>query len=166
MTTGLMLPPELGGLLNTLGFSWPQGDEGKIFDLAGEWIAFGGQLSSSVDDAHSQANAVWTNNMAEAVDRFREYWNGPDAPRSNLADGATAATMVGAGLYVCAGVLLALKVAVIAQLVALAIQIAQAIATAAVTFGASLAQIPIFRQITKTLLDMALDVAINALLNV
>lgn len=104
--------------------------------------------------------------MAEAVDRFREYWNGPDAPRSNLADGATAATMVGAGLYVCAGVLLALKVAVIAQLVALAIQIAQAIATAAVTFGASLAQIPIFRQITKTLLDMALDVAINALLNV
>ena len=30
MTTGMMLPPELSGLLNTLGFNWPESDEGKL----------------------------------------------------------------------------------------------------------------------------------------
>ncbi|WP_309117328.1 hypothetical protein [Saccharothrix sp.] len=165
MTTGLMLPPELSGLLNTLGFSWPEGDEGKIFDMAGEWIAFGDKLSGSVARAHGQAEAVWTQNVAEAVEKFKSFWDGGDAPKKNLEDGATAAAMVGAGLYVCAAALIALKVAVIAQLVVLAIQIAQAIATAVVTFGASLLEIPIFRQITKLLLDMALDVAIDAVLN-
>ncbi|WP_433260100.1 hypothetical protein ACQPZF_23100 [Actinosynnema sp. CS-041913] len=165
MTTGIMLPAELSGLLNTLGFTWPEGDEGKLFDLAGEWIAFGDRLSGSVGEAHGQAEAVWSQNRAEAVERFRSFWDGDDAPKNNLEDGATAAAMVGAGLYVCAGALIALKVAVIAQLVVLAIEIAQAIATAVVTFGASLLEIPIFRQITKLLLDVALDVAINAVLN-
>ncbi|MEV0675528.1 hypothetical protein AB0I60_03290 [Actinosynnema sp. NPDC050436] len=165
MTTGLMLPPELAGLLNTLGFTWPEGDEGKIFDLAGEWIAFGDRLSGSVGEAHGHAEAVWSQNSAGAVEKFRAFWDGGDAPKQNLDDGATAAAMVGAGLYVCAGALIALKVAAIAQLVALAIEIAQAIATAVVTFGASLLEIPIFRQITKLLLDQALDLAINAVLN-
>jgi len=165
MTTGLMLPGELSGLLTTLGFNWPEGDEGKIFDMAGEWIAFGDRLSGSVSEAHGHAESVWSINMAEAVDRFKAFWDGDEAPKKNLEDGATAAALVGAGLYVCAGALLALKVAVIAQLVALAIEIAQAIATAVATFGASLLEIPIFREITKLLLDQALDIAINAVLN-
>lgn len=69
--------------------------------------------------------------------------------------------MINAGLNVCAGALLALKVAVIAELVALTVQIAAAIAAAVPTFGASLAQIPI---ITKILLDQALDLAIGQVL--
>jgi hypothetical protein len=66
---------------------------------------------------------------------------------------------------VAAGVVLALKISVIVQLVMLAIQIAQAIATAVVTFGASLLEIPIFKMITSMILDQLLGFAMQALLN-
>lgn len=47
----------------------------------------------------------------------------------------------------------------------LAVQIAQAIATAAVTFGASLAQIPIFKAITGLIIDQIIGYTIEAVLN-
>ncbi|WP_433650306.1 hypothetical protein ACQP2C_28230 [Micromonospora zamorensis] len=72
--------------------------------------------------------------------------------------------MIGAGLMVCAGIVLALKINVIVQLTLLAIQIAQAVATAAVTFGASLLEIPIFKLITGALIDQLLNMATEAVL--
>ncbi|KAA9165864.1 hypothetical protein FPZ12_005145 [Amycolatopsis acidicola] len=165
MTTRMVLPPALSQVLNTLGFSWPEGDEGKIFDLAGEWNSFADQLHPSIDQAHQHVEEVWSKNHAKGIDQLKTFWTDSEAPKKNLDDGATAATMIGAGLNVCAGIMVALKVAVIAELVALTIQIAQAIATAVVTFGASLAEIPVFRMITKTLLDQALDLAIGKVLN-
>lgn len=165
MTTGIMLPTELSGLLNTLGFTWPEGDEGEIFDMAGRWMSFADQLRPAVEDAHGHAERVWADDQDKAVELFQGLWNSGDAPRRDLDDGATAATMIGGGLYVCAGALVALKIAVIAQLVALAIEIAQAIATAPVTFGVSLLEIPVFRQITRLLLDQALNIAVNTVLN-
>jgi hypothetical protein len=66
---------------------------------------------------------------------------------------------------VCAGVVVALKIAVVVQLAMLAVEIAQAIATAVPTAGASLLEIPIFKKITDILLDQALDLAINSVLN-
>lgn len=66
---------------------------------------------------------------------------------------------------ICAGIVLALKVNVIVQLTLLAIQIAQAIATAAVTFGASLLEIPIFKKIiTGVIIDQLLNYATEAVL--
>jgi hypothetical protein len=165
MTTGLMLPPELSGLLNTLGFTWPEGNERTIFDMAGEWMSLADELRPAIDEAHQHAEDVWKRNYDKAIEQFQTFWNGAEAPKQNLDDGATAASMIGAGLNVCAGVLVALKIAVIAQLVVLALQIAQALATAVATFGASLAQIPIFRETTRILLDQALDIAINTVLN-
>jgi hypothetical protein len=50
------------------------------------------------------------------------------------------------------------------QLTLLAIQIAQAVATAAVTFGASLLEIPIFKLITGALIDQLLNMATEAVL--
>ncbi len=165
MTSGIMLPPELSGLLNTLGFNWPLSDEGKLFDLAGQWSSFGDQLGPAVAEADGHAQQVLGANSGAAVERFGAFWSEGDAPKQNLDDGATASTLIGTGLYVCAGVVVALKTAVVVQLAMLAVQIAQAIATAVVTFGASLLEIPIFRQITKLLLDQALDLAINSVLN-
>lgn len=165
MTIGITLPTELSGLLNTLGFTWPEGDEGKIFDMAGQWMSFADQLRPTVEDAHGYAERVRLDNQDKAVELFQGFRHSGDAPRRDLDDGATAATMISGGLYVCAGALVALKIAVIAQLVALAIEIAQAIAIAPVTFGASLLEIPVLRQITRLLLDQALDIAVNTILN-
>lgn len=165
MTTSIMLPPELVSVLNTLGFSWPEGDEGEISGMAGAWTDFADALGPRVADAHRLAEEFWNGNHDKAVEQFQAFWNDGEAPKRNLEDVATGASLVAAGLQVCAGALVALKVAVIAQLVALTVQIAQAIATAAVTFGASLAQIPVFREITRLLLDQALDIAIGTVLD-
>ncbi|PRY41496.1 hypothetical protein [Umezawaea tangerina] len=165
MTTGMMLPPELSGLLNTLGFNWPTSDEGKLFDLGGLWSGFSERLGPIAAEADAQAMQVLNANTGEAVEKFKSFWTDGEAPKQNLDDGATASSLVGAGLYVCAGVVIALKVTVVVQLVMLAVQIAQAIATAIPTFGASLLEIPIFKEIVSLLLDQALDFAINQVLS-
>ena len=82
-----------------------------------------------------------------------------------LRDVRVANILRGLSLTIAAGVVLALKVQVIVQLVMLAFQIAQAIATAAVTFGASLVQIPIFKTITGIIVDQLIGMAIDMVLN-
>ncbi|GAA2685294.1 MULTISPECIES: hypothetical protein [Actinosynnema] len=164
MTTGMMLPPELSGLLNTLGFSWPESDEGKMFDLGGLWSGFADRVGPAATAAEGHAQLVLDTNSGAAVERFKAFWTDGEAPKQNLDDGATASSLVGAGLYVCAGVVVALKIAVVVQLVVLAVQIAQAIATAVPTFGLSLVQIPIFKQITSLVLDQVISLAVSQVL--
>jgi hypothetical protein len=77
----------------------------------------------------------------------------------------TAAVLTGTGLIICGAIVLALKIAVIVQLVVLAIEIAQAIATAAVTFGASLLEIPIFQQLARTIVGNLVQEVIWKLLD-
>lgn len=165
MTTGMMLPPELSGLLTTLGFNWPLSDEGKLYDLGGQWSEFAGRLSPAAAEADGHAQQVLGQNHGDAVDAFGRFWSDGEAPKQNLEDGATACTLMGTGMYVAAGVVVALKTAVVVQLGMLAVEIAQAMATAVATFGASLLEIPVFREITKKLLDAALNLAINSVLN-
>lgn len=165
MTSGMMLPPDLSGLLNTLGFNWPLSDEGKLFDLGGQWSGFADRLSPAAAEADGHAQQILGQNTGEAVEAFGTFWSGGEAPRKNLEDGATASTLMGTGMYVAAGVVVALKTAVVVQLAMLAVEIAEAIATAVPTFGASLLEIPVFRETTKMLLDAALNLAINSVLN-
>ena len=161
---GLQLPGELVTVMSAIGFQWPKGDEESLFEMAQEWQTCADTLRGQTETATAYAKNVWQVNVSESVAAFEKAWQSQKGPINNLNDAATVVELVGAGLMVCAGIILALKIAVIAQLVILAIQIIQAIATAAVTFGASLAEIPIFRAITKRILDALLDQAINKVL--
>jgi hypothetical protein len=162
---GLQPPGELVSLLGMLGYSWPEADEEKLFEMAQHWLDLSGTVTAISTEAQRHGSSVVAANAGEAIAAFQSRWSGQDAPITNLADGATAAQGVGLGLMVAAGVVLALKINVIVQLVMLAIQIAQAIATAVVTFGASLLEIPIFKMITSMILDQLLGFAMQALLN-
>jgi hypothetical protein len=77
---------------------------------------------------------------------------------------STAGQVVGAGMMICAGIILALKISTITQLVTLAIEIAQAIASAVATFGASLAEIPIFEEISRRIIGELIQQVINKLM--
>ncbi|RJQ77762.1 hypothetical protein D5S17_15215 [Pseudonocardiaceae bacterium YIM PH 21723] len=165
MSNGLMLPSELSGLLNTLGFNWPLSNEGKMFDLGGQWSGFAGKLEHTASETDGHTQQMLSSNSGEAMEKLKAFWSHGEAPKQNLEDGSIASTLVGTGLYVCAGVVIALKTAVIVQLAMLAVEIAQAIATAFVTFGASLLEIPAFRALTKLLIDQALNLAMNSVLN-
>lgn len=161
---GLTIPGELATLLNDLGYLWPETDEQTLLAMGSSWSGFGVGIRQPVADAHGHAQQVWSVNQGQAVEAFRHAWNDPSGPHRNLLDGATGAMGIGAGLMVCAGIVLALKINVIVQLVQLAIEIAEAIATAPVTFGASLLEIPVFKEITGLLINLLINVAMNAIM--
>jgi hypothetical protein len=161
---GLQLPGELISLLGMLGYNWPEADEEKLFQMGQDWLDFAGDFGQPVDDAHGHATQIWTANDGDAIKAFQQAWNDPESPVPALKDGQVAANIMGAGLMVCAAIVLALKINVIVQLVQLAIEIASAIAEAVVTFGASLAEIPIFKEITSLLVDQIINLALDAIL--
>jgi hypothetical protein len=162
---GLQLPGELISLLGMLGYNWPEADETKLFEMGNTWMSFGGTLQSASANADAAAQGVWSSNKGEDFEKFQQEWSDQDAASANIRDAATDCMLVGAGLMIAAGIVLALKINVIVQLVMLAIEIAQAIATAAPTFGASLAEIPIFKMITGAIIDQIINMAVEALLN-
>ena len=159
------IPGELRSLLGILGYNWPEADETALAEMGRAWMAFSDRLEAIVSDATSTAAEVWTEHEGESVAAFQDWWAAEDSPAGTLRDGANAATLTGTGLMICGGIVLALKVAVIAQLAILAVEIAQALATAAPTFGASLAEIPIFQQLTRTIVGNLVQEAISQLLD-
>lgn len=162
---GMQLPSELIGLLGMLGYEWPESDEESIFNLAGEWTGMADQIAGRVETLNSAAKTLLENNSGEEIESFRGEWEDDESAVRNIADAADPTNMITIGLTVTAGLILALKIQVIIQLALLAFQIAQAIATAAVTFGASLLQIPIFKTITGIIIDQLLGMAIDKVLN-
>ncbi|MFC9973747.1 hypothetical protein ACFVH6_22905 [Spirillospora sp. NPDC127200] len=162
---GLQLPGELVGLLGMLGYDWPEADEAKLFELGSTWMSFGGTVQGVVSEAAGAARQVTgSGNEGEDIEAFQRAWEEQDAPAAILGDAAMGAMAVGGAFFLCAMVVLFLKINVIVQLIMLAIQIAQAVATAVPTLGASLLQIPIFKMITGFIIDMLIDQAVNALL--
>ncbi|MEU8800538.1 hypothetical protein [Spirillospora sp. NPDC048819] len=162
---GMQLPGELISLLGMLGYTWPEGDETKLMEMGGTWISFGGGLQSASAGADAVAQGVWTANKGEDFEAFQKAWTDDEAASANIRDAGTDCMLVGAGLLIAGIIILVLKINVIIQLIILAIQIAQAIATAVVTFGASLLEIPIFKMITGAIIDQLLGMAVEALLN-
>ncbi|GAA2423143.1 hypothetical protein GCM10010191_38830 [Actinomadura vinacea] len=161
---GMQLPGELISLLGMLGYTWPEADETKLFEMGQRWVAFGGTLSSGVGEAGGAGQAVNMAGMGQGFDSFQRAWADPKAPQTLLGKATSGAMVVGVGLIVAGAVVLVLKISVIVQLVILAFQIAQAIATAVVTFGASLLEIPIFKIITGLIIDQLIGLALNAIM--
>jgi hypothetical protein len=162
---GMTLPGELVTFLNILGYNWPQGDEEKLFKMGERWMGFSGTLDKVTDGGHKAASGVWEQNQGANIQAFSDHFNAEDGPTKVLKNGSTASTLVGAGMIVVAGIVLALKINVIVQLVILAVETAQAIATAVVTFGASLAEIPIFQQISRAIVGELINQVIMQVLN-
>lgn len=162
---GLQLPPELISLLGMLGYEWPESNEESIFTLAGEWTGMADQLSGKIEALDVAARKVLDGNKGADIDAFNASWSDPEGGVRNLADAADPSQTVNIGLTVSAGLILALKIQVIVQLAILAVQIAWAIATAAVTFGASMLQVPIFKTITGLIIDQLMTQATNLVLN-
>ncbi|HEY8454514.1 MAG TPA: hypothetical protein VIL34_02885 [Actinopolymorphaceae bacterium] len=156
---GLQLPSELVTVLGMIGINWPESDEEKIFRMGQTWLSFGSKLSGIGGESDQAAQQVWTGHQGDAVEAFKKKWDEFGALK-NLDIASNTGIGLGMGLFVYAAIVLVLKINAIIQLVILAIQIAQAIAMAAATFGASLLEIPIFRQITKTIIENLIMMAI------
>jgi len=148
---GLELPGALTEPLSWIGLTWPEADEELLFQAGQQWIEYGGQLQQISQRANTSASSVWTANEGETADAFERWWTKDDGPQLRLAEDAIAAEVIGGALIVFAVVTLAMKIAFIVQLMILAIEVAQAIATAFVTFGASTAEVPGFIAATRVI---------------
>ncbi|MFC7530400.1 hypothetical protein [Actinoplanes sp. GCM10030250] len=143
------LPAELTEPLGWVGLTWPQADEDRLYADGRAWIEHGGRLRAHAAEANDAARRVWMENEGASVDAFEQWWNGSDGPGRHLEDAATAVELIGAGLIAMAGVTIAAKTAFIAQLTILAFQVGQAVATAFVTAGATLVEVPLFIAATR-----------------
>jgi hypothetical protein len=161
---GMTLPGELERLLNDLGFTWPEIDEQRLFELGGAWSSYGTRLEKISADAQRAAEEVWSGNSGPAIEAFKSRWEHERSPAQILGKGATAGHALGAILMVCAAVVLALKINVIVQLTILLMEIIEAIATAPETFGASLLEIPVFKEIQQMIINAIINEAINTIL--
>ena len=160
----IMLPGEVSYLLNMLGFEWPEGNEDRIFDYATRWMTYAGEVGSANQLAGQAKTHALTNNFGPAMTAFQQAFDEAEGVRDVAEKLALAGTLTGGCLLLVGVAVIALKIAFVVNLVLLAIQIAEAVAAAAATFGASLAWIPIAKEIARRLLELALNLAIEKLM--
>ncbi|MGF0169775.1 PE-PGRS family protein [Streptomyces sp. Marseille-Q5077] len=136
----LTLPGELVWVLDLLGYTWPEVDEEALHKVAEAWRAFGEDLEEIQREGEGLARTVVAHNFGTAVDGFSKDWGaytGANGEDRYLPDAKTACEVIAFAFDVAAVAVLTAKLAVIAQLIALAIEIIAAQAAAPFTFGLS-----------------------------
>jgi hypothetical protein len=161
---GLQIPGELADLLNELGYMWPKSDEVKLVELGQAWVGFADTLSQLRTDADGAMHKAVDEHAGPAIEAFKGKWAAEQSAMNTMHSGVTGAQVVGLCLYLCAVVVLALKVTVIVQLTILLVEIIEAIATAPVTFGGSLLEIPVFKKICDLAINYLISKAMEAVL--
>lgn len=136
----LTLPGELVWVLDLLGYTWPEVDEEALHKVAETWRAFGDELEEIQRAGEGLARTVVAHNFGTAIDGFSKDWGaytGANGEDRYLPDAKTACEVIAFAFDAAAVAVLTAKLAVIAQLVALAIEIIAAQAAAPFTFGLS-----------------------------
>ncbi|MCX5530910.1 hypothetical protein OG785_10100 [Streptomyces sp. NBC_00006] len=160
----IKLPNELDWVLDLLGFQWPNIDIDTLIDAAQEWTDFGAAVQEFAQSGNTAASAVTAVNSGDAVDAFVAEWGkfGDGGLGVGYLDLIYEASIVLAGLLsLCAGIIAAMKIAIIVQLIDLAIEFAVAQASAVVTLGASEAalagRIVMIRMVVKRIFTEAVQ---------
>lgn len=136
----LTLPSELVWVLDLLGYSWPEADEEALHQVAEAWRSFGEELEEIQVKGEGFARTVFASNAGLAVEGFGKTWGaytGANGEDRYLPDAKTACEVIALAFDGAAIAVLTAKLAVIAQLVALAVEIIAAQAAAPFTFGLS-----------------------------
>jgi hypothetical protein len=163
----MQLPAELAEFLSFLGFDWPDSDEDKLAEMGRAWSSFATTLTGLNADAGRHAEAVWAENSGQVIQAFQQAWTGPQAPITNLREGAEAATMIAAGLSTAATLVVALKLKMIQEVASFARVCwiaARAARTPWTAVGAGAAVI-IARIVAVAAINAAMETAIRALLD-
>lgn len=160
----LMLPPALSKFLNMIGLTWPEGDEDKIKAWADAWVAYGKEIAEIQRAADGARDKVSAANEGPGVEAFKTDYAAPGQVRDIGGNLVTAANVTSGSLLLVAATVVTLKGVFIAELTLLAYEVGVAIAAAPETAGASLAAIPIAEYLTEAAINLAINVAIEAVL--
>ncbi|MFJ7905059.1 toxin glutamine deamidase domain-containing protein [Streptomyces sp. NPDC096198] len=163
----MMLPDELEWVLEMLGYRWPTADEDKLRESANLWRRFGDDVTGLHTAANASARTVVAHNSGASIDAFTKTYakfDGGNGSDGYLANAAQAACTIANVLEACAYLVELAKWAVIAQLIALAFEIAAAQAAAPFTFGLSEAGALGATQATRLIVRRLLDELKEALM--
>lgn len=158
------LPGQLANVLEGLGYHWTNTSVPGLSGMSDSWVGFSSKPQTHAATANAHAQSVLSSNQGRGIDAMQATWSQSNAPHRNLTDGGSGAALIGAGLLICAGIVTVLKSSVIAELIQLVVDIATAIAEAFETFGASLAQIPIVKELTQKAIGLVQNTATNAVM--
>ncbi|MGO1973428.1 MAG: hypothetical protein ACTH2Q_10770 [Propionibacteriaceae bacterium] len=160
---GLQLPSELIDVLAMLGMTWPEADEELLFERAGYWMDF----STAADEQRSAADEAVAKMLAEnsspGLERFDDYWDRVAGDWGHMNGSSVTAGTVAVAYYAAAGLVLAMKIAVIVQLIALAIALAAAAAASFVTLGSSVAAAAAYARTVFTIIQRIVQGTITAI---
>ncbi|MBT2490900.1 PE-PGRS family protein [Streptomyces sp. ISL-96] len=164
----LMLPREVDWVLGLLGCEWPDANEDEIHSAATAWRQFALTAARLGSRGVAAASAIRSSNAGEAVEAFEEKWRKFESGGDGyLNDAVEAANAIAFALDTVAMCVLTSKLAVIAQLIALAFEIAAAQAAAPLTFGLSelgaVGAVQITRVVVRRLLDELKQVIVTTI---
>lgn len=156
----MTLPPELVWVFNLVGVSWPEINEDDVHKAASELRTIAQKLDSDTGDAKKSSQKMLQNNSSESLKKFEKLSSKlSDEHLPKLQEGMG---LLADGLDASAGLVVGLKVAAIAELVALAAEIIADQAAAPFTFGASEAAIPAEIAATRVIMKRVFKEAVDA----
>ncbi|MGW0688443.1 toxin glutamine deamidase domain-containing protein [Streptomyces sp. NPDC002754] len=132
-----MLPNGLEWLLEMCGFDWPTGDEDKMMECANTWRQFAADVTDLQSRGLTAAGNVLAENAGDSIDGFNKTWEKFAGGSGYFDDARQGAELIAVCMDAAAMLIIGLKIAVIAQLVILALEIAAAQAAAPFTLGLS-----------------------------
>ncbi|MFJ6749851.1 toxin glutamine deamidase domain-containing protein [Streptomyces sp. NPDC091266] len=159
----LMLPDWAEWVLEMLGFDWPTGDEDKMMESAQQWRTFAAAVEQLQSEGVTAAGNVLSANTGDSIDGFSKTWDKFAGGSGYLDDARNVSEMIAVALEVGAGIIIGMKVAVIAQLAILAAEIIAAQAAAPFTFGLSEVGAAAATQATRLIVRRILKEAREAL---
>jgi hypothetical protein len=162
---GMTLPGDLERLLNDLGFTWPEVDESDLFNVGGSWSQFGSNVAQAHATSAGATQQLLSTNQSDALGAFSTKLASPNSPHSVMGDASTGVQIVGGACYVAGGLVIGLKINTLINLIILTVEIIEAIATAVPTFGASLAEIPVFKEVTQRVINLIINEVVNAIMS-
>lgn len=149
----MMLPVWLSTALNYIGYNWPTTNEDTLRHWSGDFRTLAGTSVSSHEDVDAAIAHLASQNQGEGLDAFVTALRNPDSNLDALENFKRACDIAAGTSEVCAGIVVVMKGAVIAQLIILAVSLASGPGTLLV------------RQAVKWAIDYAINVVVDRILN-
>lgn len=159
----MMLPDELIWIMDKLGFEWPDMDEDEIHRGATLLRQFASDLSDTINTVDQRMNIdVAQASSSKAALAFIDGWN--QTRSQNLQQIVDVGEPAATGVDIFGDAVLALKIKVIADVTITVAQVASALASAFVTFGAGAAVAAGLILARKAALNALVDIAVEELM--
>jgi RHS repeat-associated protein len=131
---GYTIPEGVDTMLDIVGVGWPNVDEDAYRDMADSLREFADNAETDAYDGHQYIQRLLSSGQSESLDALDQHWRKVEGKQKDLA---AAARIVGGALDRVADIIVARKIAAVAELADLCATVGVTLAFAPVTAGLS-----------------------------